>query len=135
MSGTSADARWKVVYDDACGFCRWVTARILRWDRRGALEAVALSDPRIPTLLADVPVGLRPESWHLVAPGGGARSAGAAAGPLLRLLPGGRPLAWIVEAMPGVTERAYRWVARNRGTFGRMLGEERCSTVPTRPRD
>ena len=48
-------------------------------------------------------------------------SAGAAFGPLLRLLPGGVPLARLAERFPSVAERGYRWVAGHRTPIGRAL--------------
>jgi predicted DCC family thiol-disulfide oxidoreductase YuxK len=54
-------------------------------------------------------------SWHLVTKDGRVYSAGAALPPLLRLLPGGRPLAALAAAFPRLTERGYRHVARTRG--------------------
>ena len=48
-------------------------------------------------------------------------SAGAAIEPLMRLLPGGRPLAALARAFPRLTERAYRLVADHRGLLGRFL--------------
>ena len=66
-------------------------------------------------LLADMSEAERLGSWHLVGPDGEVTSAGAAAAPLARLLPGGRPLAALFDAFPGATERAYGWVADHRG--------------------
>jgi predicted DCC family thiol-disulfide oxidoreductase YuxK len=63
----------------------------------------------------------RMASWHLAAPDGQVRSAGAAAAPLLRLLPGGRPPAGLFERLPAATDRGYRWVAHHRSWFGRPL--------------
>jgi predicted DCC family thiol-disulfide oxidoreductase YuxK len=60
-------------------------------------------------------------SWHLVAADGGVLSAGAAAAPLLRLLPGGAPLAALAERFPAATERAYRWIADHRSALGRSI--------------
>ena len=31
-----------LIYDSDCGFCRWLLAKVLAWDRRGALRPVAL---------------------------------------------------------------------------------------------
>lgn len=126
----SAGDRWLLVYDGACGFCRWITARILRIDRRGRLAPIALADPAIPRILAHLTADERAASWHLVAPDGTVRSAGAAVPGLLRLLPGGRLIAWIPAAAPRTTDRCYRWLARRRGTFGVWLGEERCEVLP-----
>ena len=74
-------------------------------------------------LLQDLRPEQRSESWHLVDPHGRRWSAGAAAPPLLCLLPGGRPLAALLAAAPSLTERAYRWVADHRGTLGRLVPE------------
>lgn len=60
-------------------------------------------------------------SWHLVAPDGRRWSAGHAAPPLLRLLPGGRPAAAILAATPALTDRVYRLIASHRSTLGRLI--------------
>lgn len=60
-------------------------------------------------------------SWHLVLADRSVVSAGRAAAPLLRALPGGTPLAGLLERAPRTVERAYRWVAANRGRLGRLL--------------
>jgi hypothetical protein len=62
-------------------------------------------------------------SWHLVGPDGSVASAGAAAAPLLRLLPGGGPPAALAERFPRAMERGYRWVVGHRSALGRRLGE------------
>jgi hypothetical protein len=48
-------------------------------------------------------------------------SAGAAFAPALRLLPRGRRLAWLVDRVPGLTERGYRWVAGHRSLLGHFV--------------
>ena len=60
-------------------------------------------------------------SWHLVEPSGKVNSAGAGFAPLLRRLPGGWPLAFLAELLPGEAELAYRLVAGNRTPLGRMI--------------
>jgi predicted DCC family thiol-disulfide oxidoreductase YuxK len=96
---------------------------ILRWDRSRALRPLALQDPEADELLAGVPEAERMASWHLVDPGGGVRSAGPAAAALFRLLPGGRPIAALLERFPGAADRGYRWVAGHRSLFGRLVTE------------
>jgi predicted DCC family thiol-disulfide oxidoreductase YuxK len=119
---TARDAsRWVVLYDSDCGFCRWSLGRLLALDRRHALRPVELGSQEADTLLADMPPGERAASWHLVAPDGRRWSAGAAAQPLLRLLPGGRPPAALLARAPRLTERGYRWVADHRSTLGRLI--------------
>jgi predicted DCC family thiol-disulfide oxidoreductase YuxK len=61
-------------------------------------------------------------SWHLICEGR-RYSAGAALPPLLRLLPGGAPLARLAAATPRLSERAYAFVARHRGAFGRLIAQ------------
>jgi predicted DCC family thiol-disulfide oxidoreductase YuxK len=115
--------RYAVLYDRECGFCRWSLGLILRWDRGRVLRPIALQDLDADRLLAGAPDEDRMTSWHLVAPGGQMRSAGAAAGPLFRLLPGGRPLAALLERFPRATDRGYRWVADHRSLFGKLVTE------------
>jgi predicted DCC family thiol-disulfide oxidoreductase YuxK len=112
---------WLVLYDGECGFCRTSLGWLLRWDRRGRLEPVALQSARAADILAELSEEERMDSWHLVSPDGERWSAGAAAPQLLRLLPGGRVPARILDAAPGITERAYRFAARHRGSLGRAL--------------
>jgi predicted DCC family thiol-disulfide oxidoreductase YuxK len=114
-------SRWVVLYDPDCGFCRWSLARLLALDRRGVLRPVALGSEEADALLADMPPEERGASWHLVSPDGRRLSAGAAAPPLLRLLPGGRLPAAILERFPRLTERGYRWVADHRSRLSRLI--------------
>lgn len=107
--------RAAILFDSQCGFCRRSVERILRWDRHGRLRPVALQDPEADDLLAGVDEERKMASWHLVTEDGTVYSAGAAFPPLLRLLPGGRPLAALAAALPGLTDRAYRYVAHTRG--------------------
>lgn len=121
-----------VLYDEDCGFCRWSLDRLLRWDRRGLLRATPIQSEEGDRLLADLPEEDRLASWHLVAPDGRRYSGGAAAGPLARLLPAGAPVALLADRFPHTTDRLYGWVARNRDSLGRRLGEEACAVDPSR---
>jgi predicted DCC family thiol-disulfide oxidoreductase YuxK len=115
------DSRAVILYDDDCGFCRWSLGKVLAWDRRGRVRAVAIQSEEGGRLLAEIPPSERLASWHLVLPSGEFRSGGAAAAPLAELLPRGRPLAALFRAFPRVTERGYRLVAANRGRLGRLV--------------
>jgi predicted DCC family thiol-disulfide oxidoreductase YuxK len=123
--------RWVILYDDDCGFCRWSVDRLLRLDDGRRLRATPIRSIEGMAILA----GIRPEeqlaSWHLRSPSGEVRSAGAAVAPLLRLLRGGRPLAWIAARLPRSTERLYGLVARNRTRLGRLLGAKACDVDPS----
>lgn len=114
-----------MLYDADCGFCKWSLDKLLAWDRRRRLLPVAIQSPQGEQLLAGMTEDERLASWHLVLPSGEVRSGGAAAEPLARLLPGGRPLAAAFAAFPGATERAYRWVADHRSALARLVRAER----------
>ncbi len=124
MSG-SAEPAWPVLYDDDCGFCKWTLDKLLAWDRAHRLRPVAIQSAEGDALLAPLQEDERLASWHLVMPSGEIRSGGAAAAPLARLLPGGRPLAALFAAFPRATERAYRWVAEHRSELGRVVRSDR----------
>jgi predicted DCC family thiol-disulfide oxidoreductase YuxK len=113
--------RHAILYDRDCGFCRWSLGVVLRWDRRRRLRPVALQEPEADRLLAGMPEEKRMASWHLASPGGDVASAGTAIAPLLRLLPGGGPLAALADRFPRAATRGYRWVAERRGTLGRLV--------------
>lgn len=112
-----------ILYDAECRFCRWSLAWLLRWDRERRLEPVALQDRRARARLGGMSEAERMASWHLVGPDGSIASAGAAAAPLLRLLPGGQPLAALAARFPGAVEGGYGAVVGQRGRLGRWLSE------------
>ena len=114
---------WLLLYDEDCGFCRWSLSWVLRADRRRRVEVVALGSQRADALLAHMPREERAASWHLAAPDGRRWSAGYAAPPLLRLLPGGRLPAFVLGAEPEMTDRVYRLVADHRSTFSKLIPE------------
>lgn len=116
--------RWVVLYDDDCGFCKWSLDKLLAWDRRGRLRAVAIQSDEGQGLLADLPAERRLDSMHLIDPQGELSSAGPALGPLARELPGGRPLGALLERFPRATARAYRWISDNRSRLGRLVGAD-----------
>ena len=110
-----------VLYDADCGFCRWSLAKLLAWDRRGRLRPVAIDSAEGLRLLADLDASERNASWHFVQPDGERRSGGSAAAPLLRTLPGGTPLAALLERFPSATEGGYAFVSAHRGRLGRLI--------------
>lgn len=112
---------WAVLYDADCGFCKWLLAILLRWDRAARLHPIALQRPEADELLADLELAARMRSWHLISPGGERRSGGDAIPPLLTLLPGGRLPAAAFARFPGLTDRGYRWVAEHRSQLSRLV--------------
>ncbi len=117
----SREPAWPVLYDADCGFCKWSLDKLLAWDRARRLRPVAIQSTEGERLLAPMPEAERLASWHLVLPSGEVRSGGAAAAPLARLLPSGRPLAALFDTFPRATERAYRWVAGHRSALARLV--------------
>jgi predicted DCC family thiol-disulfide oxidoreductase YuxK len=113
--------RATVLYDADCGVCVWVMAKVLAWDHAGRLRPLALDTPAAERILADLSEEERMASWHIVTPDGRRESAGRALGPLLRLLPGGRPLATLVERVPRAADRAYFAVAGSRSLLGKLV--------------
>lgn len=111
---------WTLVYDGECAFCLRCVALLRRWDRRGRLAFLPLQDERAHALLPALPRSALEAAMHLVAPDGGTSAGGAALPRILRLVPGGRPLAAIFS-LPGArwaADRLYRLVARNRHRLG-----------------
>jgi predicted DCC family thiol-disulfide oxidoreductase YuxK len=110
-----------LLYDPDCGFCRWSLAWVLRADRSRRLRPVPLGAREADELLGDLTPEERMRSWHLIAPDGRRWSAGYAAPPLLRLLPGGTLPAAALAAAPEATDRVYRWVADHRSTLSKLI--------------
>jgi predicted DCC family thiol-disulfide oxidoreductase YuxK len=115
----SSQPRARLYYDADCGFCRWALAWILRWDRAGRLEPVAISSAEGDRELGDLGEA-RLESWHLVR-GGQRFSGGLALAPLLEELPGGSLLAPIARRLERALVPAYGWVAGHRGGLSRLV--------------
>jgi len=118
---TPPTGAWTVIYDGECGVCATLLALLLRADRDRRLRPLALGTATADRLLSDLPQAEREASWHLVDPSGHLESAGAAAPPLLRLLPGGGPPAALLARFPRQTERGYRAVADHRTAIGRWV--------------
>jgi predicted DCC family thiol-disulfide oxidoreductase YuxK len=118
---TAPGGDWTVVYDGDCGVCKTLLALLLRADRHRRLAPLALGTPAADALLHDLTPEQRNASWHLIDPAGNRTSAGAAAPPLVALLPGGAIPAGVLARFPRQTERAYRAVADNRSAIGRWI--------------
>jgi predicted DCC family thiol-disulfide oxidoreductase YuxK len=110
-----------VLYDRDCGFCAWLLAWLLRWDRGRRLRPAPIQGPEGDARLAGVAPADRLASWHAVDADGRVFSGGAALTEVLRRLPGGSPLARATARVPRLTERAYAFVATNRRTLARPL--------------
>lgn len=125
--------RTTVLYDADCGFCRWSADRLRTWDgSRERLRFVSLQSPEADALIDHMDDGARFASWHVVTRDGRVRSAGAGVAPVLHQLRGGTIPAIVAERFPATTERAYRWLVRNRLRLGRALGAKACDVDPSR---
>jgi predicted DCC family thiol-disulfide oxidoreductase YuxK len=112
---------WVVLYDADCGLCNWLLSGLLRWDRREAIRPMELQRSEAAKFLGGLTPSERMASWHLISPAGERRSGGAALPALLRLLPGGEIFAVAFARFPGLTDRAYRWVAEHRSGLSRWV--------------
>lgn len=112
----------RVLFDRECGFCRWSVAVLLSLDGGRKLEPVAIQSAVGQSLLAGVPEADRLESAHAVAQDGVVLSGGDAAPLIARSLRFGRPVAWLASSSPSATRAAYRAVASNRASVGRLVG-------------
>jgi predicted DCC family thiol-disulfide oxidoreductase YuxK len=119
--GLPTERRWTVLYDEDCGFCKWLLSALLRWDRGARLHPIALQRPEADDLLRDLTPAERIAAWHLISPAGERHSGGEALAPILRLLPAGRLPATGFARFPELTDRGYRWVAEHRSQLSRWI--------------
>jgi predicted DCC family thiol-disulfide oxidoreductase YuxK len=112
---------WVVLYDGACGFCKWTLAWLLRLDRDRRLRPLALQREEADPFLAGLEPEVRMASFHLVTPDGRRLSGGEALPALLRLLRGGRLPAALLDRLPTLTDAGYRWIAANRPQLSRFV--------------
>jgi predicted DCC family thiol-disulfide oxidoreductase YuxK len=110
-----------VLYDDDCGFCRWTLGLLLLWDRGRRLWPAPIVSPVGERWLAGMPVAERLASWHLVEAGGRVTSGGQGLAVVCRYLPGGAFFARLLDRLPGVVERGYRFVAAHRSSLSRVV--------------
>ncbi|EHN12452.1 hypothetical protein PAI11_06800 [Patulibacter medicamentivorans] len=112
--------RLLLLFDANCGFCLSGRDLLRRWDRHDRL-ADDLIQRHLDGLLADLPADAQLATWHAIHPDGRRESGGAALAAALEQLPGAWPAARVARALPGPTDRAYRWMARHRIAISRLL--------------
>jgi len=106
-----------LLYDDACSLCVRFKETIQRWDRRRAIDPVPFTDFRIPKIVPRMTRGQLENSFHLVFPDGRVESGDRAIPSLLALLPGGKPIAWLLRILPSgkwLCEKTYAWIVSRR---------------------
>lgn len=118
---SGAEERWTLLYDADCGFCKWIVAGVLGWDRGNRLAPLALQSAEAEAMLSDLSPDERIASVHLMSPHGERLSAGSVPAALLRLLPGGTVPALGIARIPRLTGRAYDWVATHRSQLSRAV--------------
>jgi predicted DCC family thiol-disulfide oxidoreductase YuxK len=95
-------------------------AALLVWDRGRRPRPVAVQSAEAggaaPSNEEEECIG----SSHLVVAGERGWSAGDAAARMLRLLPGGAPLAALAERFPGATRHGYELASGHPGLIGRL---------------
>ena len=121
MADAEGGQKWIVLYDGACGFCKWILGGLLRLDREGRLRPVALEGEEADSLLSGLGVEERMTSFHLVSPQGSRLSGGEGLPALLRLVWGGRVPAAVLARFPRLTASGYRWIAANRIQLSRFV--------------
>jgi predicted DCC family thiol-disulfide oxidoreductase YuxK len=118
-----ANAALTVLYDEDCGLCRWLAARLAR--RRG-LAVAEIGSAAGARWLRDLPHEQRYESVHVVDVCGRRRSGADALPVVLRALPRMGWSAAIVEAVPWPFARGYELISRHRGVLSRVLSLDTC---------
>jgi predicted DCC family thiol-disulfide oxidoreductase YuxK len=115
------EGTWIVLYDGACGFCKWILGGLLKLDPDRRLRPLALQEPEAGALLSKLDPDLWMTSFHLASPDGELLSAGEALPALLRLVRGGRYPAAALARFPGLTAASYRWIAEHRTQLSRPV--------------
>ena len=90
-----------LMYDGDCELCQRLARAIQRRDQRHRLRTVTFDEPLAATLLASLPREEWRNTFHLILPDGTRESGNAALPTLLRLVPWGWPLAWLLRC-PGL---------------------------------
>jgi predicted DCC family thiol-disulfide oxidoreductase YuxK len=121
---------YTVVYDGDCKVCTRLSRALRKWDRNGLLEVVSSQTPGVQARFPWIPARAYRESLQLVSSEGQTWQGAAAIEQLLNVLPRGRLIAWVfhVPLVRGLSEKFYRWFARNRYRLG--CGEH-CQLKPS----
>lgn len=112
-----------VLYDADCGVCRLTMRALKRLDWRRRLEVVPLQR-FIPSADGDPTRRELRSALHVRDEDGGWERGGTAALRIASVIPVLAPLAIVGHApgMPGIVDKAYVLVARNRRLISRVLG-------------
>jgi predicted DCC family thiol-disulfide oxidoreductase YuxK len=118
--------KYLLAYDAACGPCSRFKAVVDFLDARGLIEFLSLRQAEEAGALESVAPSLRYDSFHLVAPGKRALSGAEALLPLVGLLlPGGKAISRVLEAIPG----SGRAISFGYSTVSRLHYAGACGTA------
>jgi predicted DCC family thiol-disulfide oxidoreductase YuxK len=112
-----------VLYDEDCGFCTAVAARLAR---RDGIVAASIGGAAGNAALHEMSRDERYGSFHVVDSAGRVSSAGEAVAILLAAFPAGRATSRLARAFPRVTETMYRQTAKRRDLLGRLFRVHAC---------
>jgi len=110
-----------VLYDEDCGFCRYLLAVLLRMDRHRRLLPIPIQGFDGQRLLSELSPEQRLATAHVVTPAGRLYSGGDIAVPLARELPLGVGAARVAARLGAPSRWAYAQVAANRTRLGRLV--------------
>lgn len=118
-------AQFYLFYDPSCPLCRRFKAWIEAGDRHGAIQALALDDPELPTRFPDLDLAQAQAQLTVRDQEGNLYRGLAALRQLSLCLPGLRHLDWIylLPGVKGVAEGVYRLVNRYRKGWCLSCGE------------
>lgn len=121
-----------VYYDDTCPLCRRAARHWQARDRQGVVVFLPISEAT-----EGLPTGVSPASLRQaihVRRGHSVWRGVRALAEIYRVLPGGRPIAWLLAGSSrwGFGEWLYDWLARHR--HGIRLGDGRTSSTTGRKR-
>lgn len=121
FSGVGEGRPYTLVYDGNCKVCGRLVGLLRAWDANSRLlEIVPSQMPGVSQRFPWIPPRAFGESIQLVGPGGRTWDRASAVEQLLDVLPRGGVFAWVfrVPFMRRLTDRFYRWFARNRYRLG-----------------
>lgn len=110
-----------VLYDEECGFCRYLLAILLRADRHRRLLPIPIQGFDGQRLLSDLTPAQRLATAHVVTPAGRLYSGGDIAVPIARELPLGVGASRVIGRFASPTRWTYDQLAANRSRLGRLV--------------
>jgi predicted DCC family thiol-disulfide oxidoreductase YuxK len=121
-----AEERYHLVYDADCTLCSRFKRVVDFLDKHEKLDYVSLREAEACGLLDSIPNGRRHSSFHLVSPKGKVTSGSQAIPELVRLLPSGTIVSFLISHFP----KAERILNFLYSTISRLHDSGNCSYDP-----